>query len=112
MALCPAYPTAACARGVIADIRIIRVVRPTAGTPLIAIDEGHVALVYRSRPPDSDPSVGEERRSRGAPDSDLPIGEKRRSRQDLKVVAHVYRSYVGTSVVHDSYSSKRNGYAD
>ena len=40
MAAWPTYPIAACARGVVADIRIVRVVRATAGTPFIAIDEG------------------------------------------------------------------------
>ena len=44
----PTYPTAACARGVVADTRIVRVVRATAGTPLIAVDEGHVASVQIS----------------------------------------------------------------
>ena len=74
MARWPTYPIAACARGVVADIRIVRVVRATAGTPLIAIDEGHVACTDLGRPIPTRRLARKGGRG-GWPSSEPPVGE-------------------------------------
>ena len=61
-------------RGVVADNRIVRVVRATAGTPLIAFDEGHVACIDLGRPIPTRRLARKGGRG-GWPSSEPPVGE-------------------------------------